>query len=74
MDYYNYKKKGIIKVDCLKLRTKEGKFKRSVTYNVTHIEKDFNKDIILLVASEGDLKDNMILDFGCSYHMSLNRD
>lgn len=33
-----------------------------------HVTEDFAQDIILPVATSGDIKDKWILDFNCFYH------
>ena len=74
----NYcKKKGHIKADCYKLKNKE---KNKIEQNNSNtaeasVATDENEGIIL-VATEDKVRSNKewILDSGCSYHMSPDRD
>ena len=75
-----YKKKGHIK-ECFKLQNREKKFgnkqgEKSRKSGEASVMESDHTDGELLVASDVDSRasENWILDFGCTFHMTPNRD
>ena len=75
-DYY--KKKGHIKKECFKLLLREKKFenKQGEKSSEASVVESDQTDGELLVASDADSRagENWILDSGCMFHMTPNRD